>query len=245
LEPIMKSYIQMRKALTSLAIVSTLGLFAAAPAHANYALGFVQNETASGVPNGDYNIDYNAYAANPTQFLAFSPEIALGNASTLMFKVFVGDETGPDTDPDFYDQFSLWASLDGSTIGYSVLASSSPSLGGVPVPEWGGGTPGYANITVDLSAYANTSVWLAFSFDPLDDVNNNFPGVRVDDVLVTNGGSTLFAENFESGTAAGWQLNGLWHVTDNAVPEPPMLSLLGACAIGFGLSRRRRPTTRT
>lgn len=239
----MKSSIQIRRALTRLAIASALGLCAAAPAHASYALGFVQNETTGGVPNGDYNIDYLDYTANPTKFLAFSPEIALGNASTLMFKVFVGDEAGPGTDPDFYDQFSLWASPDGSTIGYSVLASSSPSLGGVPVPEWGGGVPGYANITVDLSAYANTSVWLAFSFDPLDDVNNNFPGVRVDDVLVTDGGATLFAENFESGTATGWQLNGLWHVTDNVVPEPSMLSLLGACAIGFGLSRRRRPVT--
>jgi hypothetical protein len=112
------------------------------------------------------------------------------------------------------------------------------------VPEWGG-IPGYANITVDLSAFGISPIWLAFSFDPLDDVNNNFPGVRVDDILVTDGGATLFAENFESGTAAGWQLNGLWHVTDNVVPEPSMLSLLGACAIGFGLSRRRRSVSRT
>ncbi|MDO8341393.1 MAG: hypothetical protein Q7T59_05450, partial [Candidatus Woesebacteria bacterium] len=212
----MKSYIQMRRALTSLAIASALGLCAAAPAHASFALGFVQNETAGGVPNGDYNIDYLAYTADPTKFLAFSPEIALGAASTLMFKVFVGDETGPGAEPDMFDQFSLWASTDGSSIGYNILASSSPSLGGVPVPEWGG-TPGYANITVDLSAYADQSVWLAFSFDPLDDFNNNFPGVRVDDILVTNGGATLFAENFDTGAATDWQLNGLWHVTDNVV----------------------------
>ncbi|MDD2879132.1 MAG: PEP-CTERM sorting domain-containing protein [Rhodoferax sp.] len=239
----MKTSIQMRKTLTRLAIASALCLSAAAPAHASYALGFVQNETAGGVPNGDYNIDYNAYVADPTLFLAFSPEIAIGAASTLTFKVFVGDEYGPDALPDEYDQFSLWASTDGASLGYDILASSSPSLGGVLVPEWGG-VPGYASITVNLSAFANQSIRLAFSFDPLDDVNNNFPGVRVDDILVTDGGATRFAENFESATADGWQLNGLWHLTGNVVPEPSMLSLLGACAIGFGLSRRRRPETR-
>jgi hypothetical protein len=241
----MKTSIQMRRALTRLAIASALGLCAAAPAYASFALGFVQNETAGGVPNGDYDIDFiTLNESNPEKLLAFSPKIALGAASTLTFKVFVGNEYGSGASPYEYDQFSLWASEDGSSIGYNLLASSSPLLGGVSVPVWGG-TPGYTNITVDLSAFGSSPIWLAFSFDAIDDVNNNFPGVRVDDILVTNGGATLFAENFESGTAAGWQLNGLWHVTDNVVPEPSMLSLLGACAIGFGLSRRRRSVSRT
>ncbi len=238
----MKSTFTLRRCLTSIALGATLSLAAAIPAQAGFALGFVQNETPGAAPNGDYNIDYGDYTLHPEKFLAFGPKVNLGGSSTLTFKAFLGDEFGAGTDPAMYDQFSVWASTDGSSIGYNLLASSAPTLGGESIAEWGG-TPGHVDVTVDLTGYANQVIYLAFSFDPLDDVNNDFPGVRIDDILVTDANSTLYSENFESGTAAGWQLNGLWHVTENfaAVPEPSTLWLLAACTVGFAVTRRRRP----
>ena len=222
----------------------TLGLTGEANAD-SFALGYVQNETPGNVPNGDYAIDYlNVMESSPQDLLAFSPMISIPTlgTTTLSFKAFVGDEW--DWDPALADQLAVWASTDGTSIGYNLLASSSPSLGGVDIPEWGG-VASFSDVVVDLSAYAGQVIYLGFSFDPLDDVNNLYPGVRIDNIGVTNGSNTLFYENFEDGVADGFQMNGLWHVTQNyvvAVPEPEAYAMMLAGLGLVGWAARRKQT---
>ena len=212
----MKTYLKSSSCAAFLAAAAGL-LFGAIPAaEASQSLAFCKNETPGGTPNGDYVIDYNAYVSNPAQFLAFSPKVSLKGASVLKFKVLVGDEW--DQGQGVADQLSVWASLDGSHIGYNILASSAPSLGGALIAEWH--HFGYVEVTVDLTGYANKDINLAFCFDPLDDQFNSYAGVRVEDVVVTDGTETLYEETFEDGLAQGWQLSGLWHVASD-----PALSL--------------------
>ena len=181
------------------------------PAGGTYALGYVQNESTGNTPDGDYDIG-NVAATS------FSPPIAIPDGvTTLVFDAFVGDEY--DGFPESFDQFNVWASLDGSSLD-TLLASSPPSLGGVLIQEWGGpGTEAYQTIAAELSPFAGKTIYLAYQFDPLDDLFNEYPGVRVDNITVEH-------EDDARGQSP-------------VVPEPASLLLFGLGAIGASLSRRR------
>lgn len=145
------------------------------PASGSFALGYVQNETAGVVPNGDFNIG-NVSAT------AFGPAILIptGLPTISFFDVFVGDEFN--VDPNNFDRLSIWTSLDGSTLN-SVLASSAPSIGGTAIPEWGG-VGGYNTISADLSSFAGQTIYLAYNFASLDGIANDYPGIRIDNISV-------------------------------------------------------------
>ena len=181
------------------------------PASGTSALGYVQNETAlSGTPDGNYNI------GNVTSTV-FGPSVAIpSGTTTLTFDAFVGDEFN--VQPNSFDQFSVWTSLDGSTLD-TVLASSAPSAGGVAIPEWGG-VPGYNPIIVDLSTFSGSDIHLAYRFASLDGLFNNYPGVRVDNLLIENVGG--------DGGGPG-----------PTIPEPGTLLLFSLGTLGAGLIRRR------
>jgi hypothetical protein len=159
------------------------------PSSGAYTLGYVKNETLnSSTPDGDY--DTPGLDVIATTF-SLAITIPADHYATLTFDAFVGDEQPPgggggDINPYEFDQFSLWASLDGSTLyGPSALASSAPSAGGVAIPEWGGpGTAAYHTLTLDLSAFAGQSIYLAYRFDSIDDLWNGYPGVRIDNIKV-------------------------------------------------------------
>lgn len=146
------------------------------PKTGSYCLGYVRNETPGGTPNGNYNIGYSG----PKK--CFGPAISLLSGSTITgyFDVFVGDEFN--LEPQNFDQFSIWSSLDGSTLN-TVLASSAPSAGGVVIPEWGG-VPGYNTIIVNLTPWAGSTIYLAYQMDTFDDLFNAYPGIRIDNIQV-------------------------------------------------------------
>ncbi len=149
------------------------------PSSGSYSLGFVENETASATPNGDYDNGTDGATA-------FSGPIAIaGPNPTLTFKAFVGDEW--DQRQSDYDDLLVWVSTDGVNFSQAI-ASSSPHFGDPTIPEWSGpGAQQYHTITVDLSPYNGRVIYLAFSFYTYDDLFNHYPGVRIDDIHVFNG----------------------------------------------------------
>jgi hypothetical protein len=52
-------------------------------------------------------------------------------------------------------------------------------------------TQQYYPISVDLSAYGGQVIYLAFRFETLDPVLNNYPGARIDDIHIFNGPASV------------------------------------------------------
>ena len=69
------------------------------------SLGFVQAETASSIPNGNYNT-----GSNLTQTIFSGPILITGTNPTLTFRAFVGDEW--DQGPEGWDRLSASISTD-------------------------------------------------------------------------------------------------------------------------------------
>lgn len=170
------------------------------------ALGFVQGETAGADPNGNYSIG----ADNGVGHSAFSaPFFVSTTTAHLTMHVFVGDEYS--VSPSGYDRLSVGVAVGpASTTIDSVLASSNPMNGGVSIPEWGG-TSGYNTIEADLSAYSGQIIRLSFQWMTQDGIAEDYPGPRIDDVVVSAG----------------------------AVPEPTSMAVLVLGAAGL-LKRRVR-----
>ena len=71
------------------------------PGSGTYSLGFVQDETSSATPNGDYD------TGTVIDDIAFSGPIAVVGAQPMLsFKAFVGDEW--DLAPESFDRLSVW-----------------------------------------------------------------------------------------------------------------------------------------
>ena len=150
------------------------------PSSPNYALGYVQGETAfSGSPDGNYDT-----AGSPNSGAAFSPLIALSSVGTptLTLNAVNFNEIGDS--PDYYDRLEIGVSLDGSTFD-SLLASTSHYDGAASF--FSSSSPGapYQTLTFDLSAYKGQSIYLMFNYATIDAVDNFHPGARIDDISIT------------------------------------------------------------
>jgi hypothetical protein len=171
-----------------------------APASGSKALGFVFGETAGPNPNGSYA------GTNGAQFNAFSNQISLiGTNNRLHFDARVDDEIGDS--PEGYDRLSVGISLDGITFG-TVIASSPPQNAGALIAE----NVGYRNYDLDLSAFANKNIYLAFGFATFDGVDDAHPGARIDNLSITG----------------------------NVIPEPSSIALVGLGLAGVGWSRKKK-----
>lgn len=150
-----------------------------APSSGSYALGYVHDETAGATANGSY-----AGAANSSaQYNAFGPGILLPSASNITFTfVALNHDEGIDGGhtPNGWDRLSVGVSTNGTTFG-TVVASSPPWNGGVIISE----NNGYHPYSVNLTAFAGQTIYLSFGYYTQDGSFNNYPGARIDDLLIT------------------------------------------------------------
>ncbi|WP_162052167.1 S8 family serine peptidase [Gloeothece verrucosa] len=89
----------------------------------------------------------------------------------LSFNYFLQTEGG-----GFYDQAKVLLSQNGGD--FFQIASNQQSLQDP--------TPGWTNLTLDLTAYTGSKIKIRFDFDSIDYYANNFEGWYIDDITVTN-----------------------------------------------------------
>ncbi|GAA1912308.1 immune inhibitor A domain-containing protein [Nocardioides hwasunensis] len=97
-----------------------------------------------------------------------------------------------------------WTALDTSAIDPDTDAAAEPAIDGV--------SDGYVDATFDLSAYAGQTVGFRARYVTDGAVQGQDPdlgwsGLLVDDISVTNGGATAFADGAET-SPNGWTLDG-------------------------------------
>ena len=95
-----------------------------------------------------------------------------------------------------------------STDGGSTWTALDGTVGGTPIGDDTSGRPGidgeqetWTDLSVPLDAYAGQSVQLRFLYKT--DGGLALPGLFVDDVAVTAGGSTLTSDGAEDGAEGG------------------------------------------
>ncbi|HCN29873.1 MAG TPA: hypothetical protein DIT64_14255, partial [Verrucomicrobiales bacterium] len=134
------------------------------PKSGGYSLGYVQGETAGSTPNGNYNTG----ATNSGT--ALSPTFSIPAGSVLAFSV--SSQTEADTD---YDKFKVILIHNGLEL---VLVESGVNLTN--------GGASYTDFSFDLSAYSGQTGQLKFTFYTIDDIFNDFAGVRVDNISLAS-----------------------------------------------------------
>ncbi|MGC4117572.1 MAG: MXAN_6577-like cysteine-rich protein [Myxococcales bacterium] len=119
-----------------------------------------------------------AYASCNAELPALDLTAAV--APALSFWAYV------DTEGSTYDGFNVKASTDGGST-WTVVAGVTPAYGLTIATEqaWGGrqSASGWQRFTADLTPFAGTTARLRLSFR--SDSSGNYPGVYVDDVLVS------------------------------------------------------------
>ena len=162
------------------------------PYSGSYTLGYVKNETASATPNG-------VYSGSNNRGRALGSAIAIPSGITtanIRLRVFVGDEYN--IQADMADTLIFCLSTNTATLPAIasgdcdanaenvVVASSPPGTGadGVPIPEWGG-VANYSLVDIPITSYAGQTVTPVIDFNTIDSLFNDYPGPRVQSILVT------------------------------------------------------------
>jgi hypothetical protein len=171
------------------------------PASSPNALGYVQGETAnSATPDGNYDTGF-ANSGDASISLRLPPS----GVTTLTFDEFNHNEFGDV--PGSFDVLDVRVNGD-------ILATTGPGREFAPVimPYWTG-TDTYNAISLDLTAYDGQAIVLQFNYNTWDSIDNDHPGARIDNIVITN-----------------------------AVPAPGTLALLGLGLAAIGFGSRRTPT---
>lgn len=115
---------------------------------------------------------------------ATSPEVTLGDDPTLpwemSFQVYVGVEKSLTCagGPPFSDVFTV--RVEDVDAGTTTQIFDKVQLGCTDYSKW-------VKRTVDLSAFAGKTIRLHFDFDTFDDIDNEGPGIGVDDIQFVRG----------------------------------------------------------
>jgi Ca2+-binding RTX toxin-like protein len=145
------------------------------------SLYFGQGEGATG--GGNYN-------AGQVAGIVSSPSIDLTQTSTaqLSFNYFL--QTEPDHD---YDQATVTITLDGHPEDQFIVAANFQNANtGILLQD---ATGQWQTATIDLSPFAGHHVQIAFNFNSIDGIANNFEGWYVDDIKVTGGTAPVATYN--------------------------------------------------
>lgn len=128
--------------------------------------------------------DYGGAQGKGSCGTAESPEVSLGDDPLLpwemSFQVYVGAEKSPACagGPAFSDVFTI--RIEDIDEGSTTQIFDKIQLGCNDYAKW-------VKRTVDLSAFAGKTVKFHFSFDTFDDIDNEGPGVAVDDIQFVRG----------------------------------------------------------
>jgi len=106
-------------------------------------------------------------------------DLIIGNNSTGADPYFLGTES--DTT---YDQATVLISTD--NVNFTPLASNDANIGSTLLTDHTLATQGttWNTATLNLAAYTGQKIYLRFSFDSVDNINNDFVGWYVDNVQV-------------------------------------------------------------
>lgn len=159
----------------------------------------------------DATCNYDTDPDLATQGVATSPDILLPGAIaktriTLKVKYFLMTEG--------------WVAVDKATIEISQnggpFAVIARNYGDVPPVRLTDGSGDWLETTLDLTAYAGSSIRLRVGFDTDDEIKNEYPGFYVDDITIS---ALLYYEDFENGLG-GFVIDnnfglgsGMWHLT--------------------------------
>ncbi|MBI3119162.1 MAG: hypothetical protein HYZ00_10775 [Candidatus Hydrogenedentes bacterium] len=148
------------------------------------------------------------YKAGRTEGVVYSPVISLRGITPpieLSFKYLLETEGhAPQAD-------SVIIALSPDNRAYVKIAENNPATIVTPLADPSGG---WREAKVNLSAFAGSDIRLRIRFQTLNALNNQFPGMYLDDFRVTSG--VIYRQDFESGLgdfSVQSLVNGLWHWT--------------------------------
>jgi len=137
--------------------------------------------STSRASNGDYSIRYaldstSTYeTGSPTSGYLTSGNIILGKTPSVSFDYFLDNQCTVDGEGTICDYDKLVPQI--STDGGKSWAD---------VDDLGVSAGSFTNVTLDLSAYASSTVKLRFYFYTFDAIYNNYEGAYIDNITFTN-----------------------------------------------------------
>lgn len=132
--------------------------------------------------------------------------------------------------PDTWDHMSIdnWTFIQGNY--NSTTASINPLSQDEPC--FGGDSGGWQNIGISLMNYAGGSIQIKFTFSSSSTLGGDLSGWYIDDVRVTDGTTTTFSDDFETGM-------GRWTVMNNLGDIPTAWQTLAEPAPSYNASSTR------
>jgi Ca2+-binding RTX toxin-like protein len=167
---------------------------------ADDSLYFGQAEGAEG--GGNYNVGHTAgRITSPTIALPTLPGLSLS------FNYFLNVEVPTDK-----DQVTVKVSESGGA--FQTIATKGSVLQSTANPTW-------RSATLDLSAYAGSSIQVQFDIDTVDGTFNRFEGWYIDDVVIRSGSNGFYLATVESGkTVTGLNFGNRRTATPTPSPAP-------------------------
>ena len=143
-------------------------------------------DNGAGAGNGLWNVN-NSRSVSPTSSLHYGTgfggnyDTGTRNAGTVTSPSFVVPASGGALSFDIWREVEVFGSGTWDEFSVSILPSGTVEY----AVSRDGGTGGlFEPISIDLAAYAGTSIQVVFAFDTGDAQFNNFEGIYVDNVMI-------------------------------------------------------------